>query len=120
MGTSGSDVAPVQARFGLFRFGASHLEDFYPTPIVSLAGSSALVAGVRRSEMKIDGTDCVSWIVVSSSAPSISMVAVAGRFFGGFALLASARNDAMVVADYRVFFHGFTAWAPLVMKQVRT
>ena len=52
--------------------------------------------------MKINGTDRVSWIVVSSPAPSISMVAVAGRFLGGFALLASARNDAMVVADYRV------------------
>jgi hypothetical protein len=55
-----------------------------------------------KIEMTINDTDRVSSIVVSSSAPSISMVAVAGRFFGGFALLASARNDAMVVADYRV------------------
>ena len=52
--------------------------------------------------MKINGTDRVSSIVVSSPAPSISTVGGAGRFLGGFALLASARNDAMVVADYRV------------------
>ena len=70
--------------------------------------------------MKINGTDRVSSIVVSSPAPSISMVAVAGRFLGCFALRASNRDDALVVVDWREQSVGLITLAWLALIKVRT